>query len=46
MKLEMIQYNVAIIITGAIKGTSRDGLYQELESLADRKLSQKLICFH
>ena len=38
-KIEMIQYWEALVITGLIKGTSRDRLYQEigLESLADRK---------
>ena len=38
-KLEMIQYRVALSITGAIKGTSHDRLYQEisLQSLADRR---------
>ena len=35
----MIQYQAALAITGAIRGTSRDRLYQEtaLESLADRR---------
>ena len=38
-KIEMIQYGAALVISGAIKGTSRDRLYQEigLESLADRR---------
>ena len=38
-KIEMVQYKAALVITGAIKGTSRDRLYQELglESLADRR---------
>ena len=37
-KIEMIQYWAALVITGAIKGTSGDCLYREigLESLADR----------
>ena len=36
-KIEMVQHNAALIITGAFKGTSRDKIYQELglESLAD-----------
>ena len=36
------------MITGAIKGTSRDGLYQELglESLADRRWSRRLFFFY
>ena len=29
-KLEMVQYNAALAITGAIKGTSRDCIYREL----------------
>ena len=40
----MIQYRAALVITGAIKGTSCYRLYQEigLESLADRRLSRKI----
>ena len=36
-KIEMVQYNAALTITGAFKGTSLDKTYQEfgLESLAD-----------
>ena len=47
-KKEMIQYRAALAITGAIKGTSRDLLYQEigLESLADRRWSRKIFFFH
>ena len=47
-KIELAQYNAALIITGAIKGTFRDKIYQEmgLESLADRRWSWKLIFFH
>ena len=43
-KIEMVQYKAALVITGAIKGTSRDRLYQELglESLADRRWSRRL----
>ena len=29
-KMESIQYNAAVVITGAIRGTSREKLYQEL----------------
>ena len=29
-KLEMVQYNTALAITGAIKGISRDCIYREL----------------
>ena len=44
----MIQYRVALVITKAIKGASRDRLYQEtsLESLADRKWYRNIIFFH
>ena len=44
-KIEMVQYNAALIITGAFKGTSRDKIYQEpgLESLAERRWTRKLI---
>ena len=44
----MIQYRAALVIAGAIKGTSHDCLYQEigLESLADRRWSHKLFLFH
>ena len=44
----MIQYWAALVITGAIKGTSRDRFYQEIgsESLADRIWSRKIFFFH
>ena len=47
-KIEMIQYQVALVITGAIEGTSCDRQYQEigLESLADRRWSRKIFFFH
>ena len=47
-KIETVQYNAALITTGAIKGTCHDKIYQELglESLADRRWSRKLIFFH
>ena len=47
-KLEMVQYNAALVITGAIKGTSRDRMYREpgLESLAERRWSRKIFFFH
>ena len=40
-KLESIQYNAALAITGAIGGSSREKLYQEVgfESFSNRKLS-------
>ena len=38
-KLEMVQYNAALVITSAFKGTSRDRIYREhgSESLAERR---------
>ena len=38
-KIESIQYNAALVITGAISGTSREKLYYELgfESLVSRR---------
>ena len=47
-KLEMVQYNAALVITGAFKGTSRDRIYREpgLESLPERKWSRKIFFFH
>ena len=38
-KIEPIQYNAALVITGAISGTSREKLYYELgfESLVSRR---------
>ena len=46
-KIEMVQYNAALIITGAFKGSLHDKIYQELglESLADRRWTRKLIFF-
>ena len=38
-KLESIQYNASLSITGAIKGTSKENLYQEL-SLESRQLQR------
>ena len=47
-KIEMIQYWTALVIIGAIKGTSSDRLYQKisLESLTDRRWSCKIFFFH
>ena len=44
-KLESIQYNAALAITGAIRGTSREKMYSKLglESLQDR---QKICVFY
>ena len=43
-KIESLQYNAALAITGAIKGSSKEKLYQELgfESLKDRRWMRKL----
>ena len=43
--LEKIQYNSALAITGAVRGTSKANLYQELglESLQKRRCYRKLI---
>ena len=43
--LEKIQYNAALAITGAIRGTSKEKLYQELglESLQLRRWYHKII---
>ena len=47
IKMESIQYNAALAITGAIRGTSRQKLYQELgiESLSKRRCYRKLCYF-
>ena len=44
--IESIQYNTALAITGAVRGTSREKLYQELgfESLQQRRWYRKLCC--
>ena len=44
----MVQYNAALVISGAIKGTLRDRIYRELglESLAERRWSRKIVFFH
>ena len=46
-KLEMVQYNAALVITDAIKGTSRNGFYRGLglESLAARRWSRNIFFF-
>ena len=46
-KLDSIQYNTALAITGAIRGTSKEKLYDELglETLEKRKWYTKLCCF-
>ena len=47
-KLEAVQYNACLAITGAIRGTSRKRLYRELglETLNNGRWSRKLFFFH
>ena len=47
-KLESIQYNVCLALTGTIRGTSKEKLYQELglESLQFRRWYRKLCLFY
>ena len=46
-KIESLQYNAALAITGAIRGTPREKIYQELglESLQQRRWYRKLCLF-
>ena len=46
-KIESIQYNAALAITGAIRGTSKEKIYQDLglESLQQRQWYRKLSLF-
>ena len=47
-KLESYQYKAALAMTGAIKGSSTEKLYQELgiEHLRSRRWFRKLCLFH
>ena len=47
-KIESVQYNAAFAITGAIRGTSKEKLCQELgfESLKDRRWLRWLCCLN
>ena len=47
-KLETIQYNAALAITGAVRGTSKEKLYQELglEYLSSRRWFKRLCLLH
>ena len=47
-KIESIQYNAALAITGAIRGTSKEKLYKELglEYLSSRRWFKRLSLFH
>ena len=46
-KVESLQYNAALAITGAVRGTSREKIYQELglEPLRQRRWYRKLCLF-
>ena len=46
-KIESVQYNAALAITGAIRGTSKERIYRELgfESLADRRWFRRMCAF-
>ena len=45
--LELIQYNAALVITGAIRGTSKEKLCQEVgfESLQQRSWWYRKLCY-
>ena len=47
-KIESVQYNVELAITGATQGTSRGKVYQELglETLKSRRWLKKMCCFY
>ena len=47
-KLELLQYNACLAITGAIRATSREKLYEELglKSPQLRRWFRKLSCFY
>ena len=47
-KLELLRYNACLAITGTIRGTSREKLYEELglESPQLRRWYRKLSCFY
>ena len=47
-KVETVQYNTALAITGAIKGTSREKLYQDLwlKYLQQRRWMRHLCLFY
>ena len=48
LEMETIQYNAALAIAVAIRGSSRKKLYQELslETLQQRHWHRKLCCFY
>ena len=46
-KIESIQYNAALAVTGTIRGTSKDKLYKELgfEYLCSKRLLKRIYLF-
>ena len=46
-KMESVQYNATLAITGAVRGSSRENFYQELglESLQQRRWYRKICYF-
>ena len=47
-KIESLQYNAALVVTGAIRGSSKEKLFQEVgfEYLSSRRWSRKLCLFY
>ena len=47
-RIESAQYNAALAITGTIRGTSKEKLYEELgfETMKDRRWFRRLCCFY
>ena len=47
-RIESAQHNAALAITGTIRGTSKERLYQELgfETMKERRWFQRLCCFY
>ena len=47
-RIESVQYNAALAITGTIRGTSKEKLYQELgfETMKERRWFRRLCCFY
>ena len=47
-KIEAVQYNSALVITGCVRGSSREKLYLELglEPLYERRLFHRLVFFY
>ena len=47
-QIESSQYNAALAITGTIRGTSKEKLYQELgfETMKERRWFRRLCCFY